>query len=154
MLIGMNIMLSFAVYKLRLGDDVPVQSDLTPLINHYFILCMAFSLASMLWFSIRYLLVQMDELPVWLQYLIKNYICFLVFLKKYEDLNDKIKNFIKEKNLYELNKKKGDINWDGPPAYYLEFMDKSKYLMRLEPNPNTHLGSFSKLFQSILTILK
>ncbi len=29
----MSIMLAFAVYKLRLSDDVPVQADITPLIN-------------------------------------------------------------------------------------------------------------------------
>ena len=33
MQIGISIMLSFSVFKLRLRDDVPVQSDSVPLIN-------------------------------------------------------------------------------------------------------------------------
>ena len=51
MQIGISILLSFAVFKLRLSDDVPVQSDSIPLINVYFTLCISFSLASMVWFS-------------------------------------------------------------------------------------------------------
>ena len=52
MQIGISILLSFAVFKLRLSDDVPVQSDSIPLINVYFTLCISFSLASMIWFSV------------------------------------------------------------------------------------------------------
>jgi nicotinic acetylcholine receptor epsilon len=33
MQLGISIMLSFSVFKLRLSDDVPVQSDIIPLIN-------------------------------------------------------------------------------------------------------------------------
>ena len=51
MVIGISIMLSFAVFKLRLSEDVPVQSDSIPLINVYFSLCIFFSLLSMIWFS-------------------------------------------------------------------------------------------------------
>jgi hypothetical protein len=52
MQIGISIMLAFSVFKLRLSDDVPVQSDSIPLINIYFTTCMAFSLSAMFWFSI------------------------------------------------------------------------------------------------------
>jgi nicotinic acetylcholine receptor, invertebrate len=53
MQIGISIMLAFSVFKLRLSDDVPVQSDSVPLINIYFTVCMSFSLAAMIWFSLR-----------------------------------------------------------------------------------------------------
>ncbi len=82
----MSIMLAFAVYKLRLSDDVPVQSDITPLINIYFTLCMIFSLSAMIWFSLRNVLVQNKFLPKWLRYIITNYICRIMFIKKYQSL--------------------------------------------------------------------
>ena len=38
--------------KLRLSNDVPAQSDYVPLVHIYFTLCMAFSLTTLIWFSI------------------------------------------------------------------------------------------------------
>ena len=63
MQIGISIMLAFSVFKLRLSDDVPVQSDSVPLINIYFTLCMMTALCAMLWFSLMNILRENKKLP-------------------------------------------------------------------------------------------
>ncbi len=75
MQIGISIMLSFSVFKLRLSDDVPVQSDSIPLINIYFTLCMSFSLSAMIWFSIKNILKENKRVPSFIRYVVSNYIC-------------------------------------------------------------------------------
>ena len=86
MQIGISILLSFAVFKLRLSDDVPVQSDSIPLINVYFTLCISFSLASMVWFSVLdYLKSRKRPLPKTIRMFIKNFACVLMRI----DLNEK-----------------------------------------------------------------
>lgn len=54
----------------RQNEDVPSQSDVLPLINVYFHLCMLFSLSAMIWFSIINKLKEKKYLPKKLQYLI------------------------------------------------------------------------------------
>ena len=97
MQIGMSIMLAFAVYKLRLSDDVPVQSDITPLINIYFTLCMTFSLSAMIWFSLRNVLTQNKVLPKWLRYIVINHVCRILLIKEYKQ-EESFNNQFKSKN--------------------------------------------------------
>ena len=89
MQIGISIMLSFSVFKLRLSDDVPVQSDSIPLINIYFTLCMTFSLTAMIWFSIMNLMRENKRVPKCIRYLVLNYICYLICFKKYYKMDTK-----------------------------------------------------------------
>jgi hypothetical protein len=63
MQVSISIMLTFAVFKLRLNDDVPVQSDYIPLISLYFTLCMCMSMCAMIWFSIKQILTESSQLP-------------------------------------------------------------------------------------------
>lgn len=81
MQIGISILLSFSVFKLRLSDDVPVQSDSIPLINIYFTMCMSFSLSAMVWFSIINNLKDKKPLPHYIRCIILNYICTLMCVK-------------------------------------------------------------------------
>ena len=78
MQIGISILLSFAVFKLRLSDDVPAQSDSIPLINIYFTLCISFSLASMIWFSIIEYLKSKNKLSNVTRNFILKYLCKLI----------------------------------------------------------------------------
>ena len=82
MQIGISILLSFAVFKLRLSDDVPVQSDSIPLINVYFTLCISFSLASMVWFSfLDYMKERKKPLAKWLRVFVLKYLCSIMCIK-------------------------------------------------------------------------
>jgi nicotinic acetylcholine receptor len=74
MQIGISILLAFAVFKLRLSDDVPVQSDSIPLINYYFTICITFSLSSMIWFSIVNSFREKKKLPKLIKYFIIKYV--------------------------------------------------------------------------------
>ena len=78
MQIGISIMLAFSVFKLRLSDDVPVQSDNIPLINNYFTMCMTFSLSAMIWFSMMNKLREKPNVPNCIRYIVLNYICYLM----------------------------------------------------------------------------
>lgn len=91
MQIGISIMLSFSVFKLRLSDDVPVQSDSVPLINVYFTLCMSFSLTAMFWFSIINLLKEQKQVPKLCRIFVLKYVCCILCIKldKYKMLHDK-----------------------------------------------------------------
>ena len=83
MQIGISIMLAFSVFKLRLSDDVPVQSDSVPLINIYFTLCMMTALCAMLWFSFMNILRENKKIPGPLK-------CFVLkFLKCSSNKNNK-----------------------------------------------------------------
>jgi hypothetical protein len=113
MQLGISIMLSFSVFKLRLSDDVPVQADIIPLINIYFTLCMSFSLSAMIWFSLRNVFERKEYLPCCVRYVVFNYLMFLHSNKekmKLEDIKNKKKtesrNSSKENsNLKKLNDK-------------------------------------------------
>jgi hypothetical protein len=88
MLLGISILLTFAVFKLRLNDDVPTQSDTIPLINVYYMLCMTFSLASMIWFSINYHLKERNEpLSKVTRSFILKYLCKIMFIKPNQLIN-------------------------------------------------------------------
>ncbi|CAF0711272.1 unnamed protein product [Brachionus calyciflorus] len=89
MQIGISIMLSFSVFKLRLSDDVPVQSDSVPLINVYFTLCMTFSLTAMIWFSIVNLLKEKKHLPEFCRIFVIKYLCYFMCIKLKENNNCK-----------------------------------------------------------------
>ena len=89
MQIGISILLTFAVFKLRLSDDVPVQSDSIPLINIYFTLCISFSLSSMLWFSALINIKEKKKMSKNLRKFILNYVCFLMCNKPNETLLQK-----------------------------------------------------------------
>ncbi len=92
MQIGISILLSFAVFKLRLSDDVPAQSDSIPLINIYFTLCISFSLASMIWFSmIDWLKERKRPLTNFSRKIILKYICKILFIKPDKLLTSKYK---------------------------------------------------------------
>ena len=97
MQIGISILLSFAVFKLRLSDDVPVQSDSIPLINIYFTLCISFSLASMIWFSIVNYLRENKPLPQWIRYIITKFITRLICAHKLQ--NNKLNGVLKFKTI-------------------------------------------------------
>jgi hypothetical protein len=84
MQIGISIMLAFSVFKLRLSDDVPVQSDSVPLVNIYFTICMSFSLAAMIWFSCVNLLKENKRVPKIIRTLVLNYICHIMCSKYIE----------------------------------------------------------------------
>ncbi len=95
MQIGISIMLAFSVFKLRLSDDVPVQSDSVPLVNIYFTICMSFSLAAMIWFSIANLLRENKRVPDCVRSLVLNYICYLTcpkYVRKFRNLRDNSNN--------------------------------------------------------------
>ena len=82
MQIGISILLTFAVFKLRLSDDVPSQSDTIPLINIYYFVCMSFSLASMIWFSMVNYLKQRDKpLTKMSRYIIVKYLCRIMCIQ-------------------------------------------------------------------------
>jgi 5-hydroxytryptamine receptor 3 len=82
MQIEISILLTFAVFKLRLSDDVPAQSNTIPLINIYYFLCMTFSLASMIWFSIiDYLRERKKSIPKIARNIILDIICKIMFIK-------------------------------------------------------------------------
>ena len=91
MQIGISIMLAFSVFKLRLSDDVPVQSDSVPLVNIYFTICMSFSLAAMIWFSIVNVLRENKRVPCFVRKLVLNYMIYLncsrFITKKPEETN-------------------------------------------------------------------
>lgn len=87
MQIGISIMLAFSVFKLRLSDDVPVQSDSIPLINIYFTLCMSFSLTAMIWFSIINKLKEFKHVPKFLRFIVINYIFLLMCVDVKKKLN-------------------------------------------------------------------
>jgi hypothetical protein len=89
MQLGISILLSYSVFIVRLSEDVPTQSDSIPLIMIYFLLCMAFSLKAMIWFSFKNVLNDTLYIPLWLKYLIINYISRLYF--KHNLLNNLIK---------------------------------------------------------------
>jgi hypothetical protein len=90
MQIGISILLSFAVFKLRLSDDVPAQSDSIPLINIYFTLCISFSLASMIWFStFEYLTARTKPLSKESRNFILNYLCKLMSIKQDKEMKSK-----------------------------------------------------------------
>ena len=80
MQIGISIMLSFSVFKLRLSDDVPVQSDYIPLINVYFTLCMSISLFAMIWFSIIQILKERKKLKLAIINAINLFVFIVFFL--------------------------------------------------------------------------
>jgi hypothetical protein len=85
MQIGISILLSFAVFKLRLSDDVPVQSDSIPLINIYFTLCISFSLSSMVWFSfIDYKRESKKPLSKLFRHVVLKYVCAIMRIQKEE----------------------------------------------------------------------
>jgi hypothetical protein len=108
MQIGVSITLAFSVYKLRLSDDVPVQSDIVPLINIYFILCMFFSLSAMLWFSVKNIMMDNKKCPAKLKFFVENILLHLMFLKnkyKYTEETRYFKNKTKkEKNFKNILK--------------------------------------------------
>jgi len=81
MQIGISILLSFAVFKLRLSDDVPVQSESIPLINVYFILCILYSLSSMVWFSLLNNLKEQKPLSNFFRQFLIQYVCFLMCIR-------------------------------------------------------------------------
>ncbi len=81
MQLGISIMLAFSVFKLRLSDDVPVQSDSIPLINIYFTGCMSFSLSAMIWFSIMNILKENKVVPKWLRILTEKWVCYILCTK-------------------------------------------------------------------------
>lgn len=131
MQIGISIVLSFSVFKLRLSDDVPVQSDSIPLINVYFTLCMSFALSAMIWFSLRNILVENKHIPNWIRYLIFNYIWYILFVgywKRYRDRVNQIKNQsnkkIVDENVHLLNDEKAlekdnlIFDFTTPPSNY------------------------------------
>lgn len=90
MQIGISIMLSFSVFKLRLSDDVPVQSDSIPLINIYFTLCMTFSLTAMVWFSLVNLMKERKKVPNFCKILVLKYICYVMCINLEEKNNSKL----------------------------------------------------------------
>jgi len=101
MQIGISILLTFAVFKLRLSDDVPSQSDTIPLINIYYFVCMSFSLASMIWFSMVNYLKQRDKpLTKMSRYIILKYLCRIMRIK----LNELMLKSIKKLFVYYLQK--------------------------------------------------
>ena len=90
MQIGISILLSFAVFKLRLSDDVPAQSDSIPLINIYFTLCISFSLASMIWFSsFEYLTDRTKPLSKKTRNFILNYLCKIMSIEQDREIKSK-----------------------------------------------------------------
>ena len=90
MQIGISILLSFAVFKLRLSDDVPAQSDSIPLINIYFTLCISFSLASMIWFStFEYLTDRTKPLSKKTRNFILNYLCKIMSIEQDSEIKSK-----------------------------------------------------------------
>ena len=90
MQIGVSITLAFSVYKLRLSDDVPVQSDIIPLINIYFISCMFFSLSAMVWFSLKNIMIENQKCPTKLKYFVQHILWHIMFLKyKYRTIKHK-----------------------------------------------------------------
>lgn len=87
MQIGISIILSFSVFKLRLSDDVPAQSDAIPLINIYFVGCMAFALSAMVWFFLMHCLreyqSQHSKVPRTIKFLVSKCICHIMCIKNY-----------------------------------------------------------------------
>ena len=57
---------------------MPVQSETIPLINIYFTLCISFSLASMVWFSIINLLRDAKPLPNCIRCFVLKFLCCLI----------------------------------------------------------------------------
>jgi hypothetical protein len=166
MQIGISIVLSFSVFKLRLSDDVPVQSDTIPLINVYFTLCMSFALSAMIWFSLRNILVENKHVPNWIRYLIFNYIWYILFVgywKRYRDKVNQIKNQsnrIMDENFYLLNDekslKKDNLIFDftTPPSKHIKSipnnyssLNKSK---SISPSRNKAEGVFNKNDNSLM----
>lgn len=84
MQLGISIMLAFSVFKLRLSDDVPVQSDSIPLINIYFTGCMSFSLSAMIWFSLMNIYKEKKQVPKKLRNFILNYATYVICSRKYK----------------------------------------------------------------------
>jgi hypothetical protein len=142
MQIGISIVLSFSVFKLRLSDDVPVQSDTIPLINVYFTLCMSFALSAMIWFSLRNILVENKHVPNWIRYIIFNYIWYILFVgywKRYRDRVNQIKNQtyqITDENVHFLNDNKAlekdnlIFDFTTPPTKQIRDMGKYSSLIK------------------------
>jgi hypothetical protein len=82
---GISIILTFAVLKLKLSDDVPAQSDYIPLFNIYYIGCMFVSLLSLLWFTIvSHYRANKDKIPIFVKHLVKKVICRIMCVKNYK----------------------------------------------------------------------
>jgi hypothetical protein len=121
MQIGVSITLAFSVYKLRLSDDVPVQSDIVPLINIYFILCMFFSLSAMVWFSLKNIMIDKKRCPTNLKCFVSTILWHLMFLrykyKRFEaktDLKNNKKMFNSSKSMpSKFNRSKFSYGDDG-----------------------------------------
>ena len=158
MQIGISIMLAFSVFKLRLSDDVPVQSDIIPLINVYFTLCMSFSLSAMIWFSIKNVLVENKSVPKCLRYVVLKYIWYLMLLNvtnifefksaiveiNDNDINDNkkegfslLKKYLKTKlkqtpiNLINNNHKQ-KLNEFDIPVYEIDHRGKKNLLIKIK----------------------
>lgn len=114
MQIGISIVLSFSVFKLRLSDDVPPQSDAIPLINIYYVGCMAFSLSAMVWFFIinlmRENIEQNKKIPNCIRYLVLRIICVLLCTKNFKTI--KAPKIMKPSSSIEHQKSKNLIKKD------------------------------------------
>ncbi len=110
MQIGISIMLAFSVFKLRLSDDVPVQSDNIPLINIYFTMCMTFSLSAMVWFSIMNRCREKNRVPKFVRFIVLNYICYLTCEFKHAKLHRKQLESNKSSIKYRPDDKKNKKN--------------------------------------------
>lgn len=157
MQIGISILLSYSVFIVRLSEDVPTQSDSIPLIMIYFLLCMAFSLKAMIWFSFKNILKETLYLPFWLKYLIINFISRLFF--KYDSLNNLINKNNNNENIWlplkNINNKRIKLN-NSNDCYLLNKHNKliiNKMIDLLNKFIFTLFILYALLYNSILLII-
>ncbi|RNA21549.1 neuronal acetylcholine receptor subunit alpha-10-like [Brachionus plicatilis] len=140
MQIGISIMLSFSVFKLRLSDDVPVQSDSIPLINIYFTLCMTFSLTAMVWFSIVNLLKERKKVPDFCKMLVLKYLCYVMCIK----LDEKKSQSLDQEKL-SMQIKKGAVFLSGNSKDKYQKTTDKKTKMKHKNSENEYgFGYYSK----------
>ena len=156
MQIGISIMLAFSVFKLRLSDDVPVQSDNIPLINIYFTVCMTFSLSAMIWFSIINRFREKNQVPKYIRFIVVNYICFL--MGDFKHANKPKSKIVKPKNKRnKKNKPNKSILFEDSdketllPKQLLNSTISSINLALLQNTSSTHLNNTSIYDSSTLS---
>jgi hypothetical protein len=147
MQIGISIMLAFSVFKLRLSDDVPVQSDSVPLINIYFTLCMMTALCAMLWFSLMNILREKKKLPVFLK-------CFVLRFLKCTTENKFNKNKKENKSNNNISSQKSNepivnecksANDNKSPKSKLYQFNEKKLVQIIDKNENTDAKPIVKI---------
>ena len=68
--LSMSLFLTYGIYGLRVGSDLPIQSDYLPTISVYYIASLLFAVLEMFWFYFFNRMLTSNSIPIFLKKLV------------------------------------------------------------------------------------